>query len=300
MAGFEVYINDKQAILVYMKFFKDRKSGVLLLVLMVLVLIVGWVSVNMYKSRSAENAIIAAKEEVRRTEMVVDGKTLYKYVKVTDGCAIHFEGECLLVRSGPGRDFEVVSRLRNDMVLQVEKSVEGDGLTWYKIKFDEHLFYPERLASEWYIAADYLEAFYDEGDKTTWENDYATSTKEIAVDLTEQKLTATENGEVFMRVDISSGLEDTPTPRGVFKVFKKTPSRYMQGPLPGSSSDQSYDLPGVPWNLYFTEDGAVIHGAYWHDSFGTEYSHGCVNLLPAEAQRLYEWAGLGTKVTVTD
>ncbi|MCR4306356.1 MAG: L,D-transpeptidase, partial [Candidatus Yonathbacteria bacterium] len=90
-----------------------------------------------------------------------------------------------------------------------------------------------------------------------------------------------------------------PTPRGTFTIFKKTPSRYMQGPIP-DIADQYYDLPGVPWNLYFTHEGAVIHGAYWHDSFGSAYSHGCVNLPPEQARKLYNWADLGTGVIVKD
>ena len=103
-----------------------------------------------------------------------------------------------------------------------------------------------------------------------------------------------------MELPISTGLELTPTETGTFTVFKKTPSRYMQGPLPGFVDRQAYDLPGVPWNLYFTQGGAVIHGAYWHNSFGKPYSHGCVNLPPQQAKKLYNWAPLGTKVIVTD
>ena len=102
-----------------------------------------------------------------------------------------------------------------------------------------------------------------------------------------------------MEEPVSTGLELTPTPRGVFSVYKKTPTRYMQGPLP-DISDQYYDLPGVPWNLYFTKQGAVIHGAYWHNSFGTPWSHGCVNLPPEKARELYLWAELGTQVLVRD
>ena len=71
----------------------------------------------------------------------------------------------------------------------------------------------------------------------------------------------------------------------------------MQGPLPGVS-DQYYDLPGVPWDLYFTKDGAVIHGAYWHDHFGEQWSHGCVNLPTDKAKELYLWAAVGIPVTV--
>ena len=73
----------------------------------------------------------------------------------------------------------------------------------------------------------------------------------------------------------------------------------MQGPIPDISEKQ-YDLPGVPWNLYFTEQGAVIHGAYWHNKFGQLWSSGCVNLPPEKAKKLYLWADLGMEVIVRD
>ena len=73
----------------------------------------------------------------------------------------------------------------------------------------------------------------------------------------------------------------------------------MQGPIPGITN-QYYDLPGVPWDLYFTHQGAAIHGTYWHENFGKQSSHGCVNLPPAQAEKLYRWAGIGTFVIVQD
>jgi hypothetical protein len=250
--------------------------------------------------KQTEVIVIAPEVETEEAIVVPIDETLFEYVEVIDGCDIHFEGDCLLVRSGPGTEFDAVARLRNDMVLKIDGSVTREGMMWYKVVFDEWLRYPERLESDWYVAADYVSVLYDEGDKTIWEHDTATTTKQIVVDLSEQTLTATQDGETYMCADISTGLALTPTPRGTFTVFKKTPSRYMQGPLPGLPSDQSYDLPGVPWNLYFTHGGAVIHGAYWHDSFGSAYSHGCVNLLPEEAKKLYLWADLGIDVVVQD
>ncbi len=226
---------------------------------------------------------------------------LFEYIEVTDGCGPHFEGECLRVRSGPGTDYPTVSRLRNGMVLKVGGKVERDGQSWYKIVFDEWLRYPERLKDDWYVAAPYVRILLDEGSKTIWENEYSTTTKKtIVVDRSEQMVYAYEGGELFLAATTSTGLDFTPTPRGTFKVFKKTPSRYMQGPLPNLPDRQYYDLPGVPWNLYFTEGGAVIHGAYWHNSFGSQYSHGCVNLLPSTAEVIYNWAELGTEVIVRD
>lgn len=193
----------------------------------------------------------------------------------------------------------VVGKLRTDMVLKISDTVQAEGRVWYKIVFDEWLRYPERVSGEWYVAAEYVTLVHDVGEKSLVDSD-ATTTKRIVVDRSEQTLVAYDGEDIFLEAVISTGLELTPTPRGEFTVFKKVPSRYMQGPLPYLKTSDFYDLPGVPWNLYFTEQGAIIHGAYWHDNFGIPYSHGCVNMKPEEAQRLYEWADLGSKVVVQD
>lgn len=246
-----------------------------------------------------EEEVVVLEDEAKTTLPVE--KVLFEYVRIKDSCGVHFNGECVRVRSGPGTDFDVVSRVRNDMVLKIDGKVEHDGIIWYKIVFDEWLRYPERITSDWYVAADFAEVLLDEGDKTVWEDGAASSSNQkIIVDRSDQKLYAYSGEELFMETDISTGLELTPTPRGTFTIYKKTPSRYMQGPLPNLSAQDYYDLPGVPWNMYFTEGGAVIHGAYWHNSFGSPYSHGCVNLAPEEARKLYGWALLGTTVLVRD
>ena len=228
-------------------------------------------------------------------------RVLFEYVAVVDGCNHDFTGECLNVCSGPGEDFPVVAQLRNGIVLKVGGAIEREGETWYQVVFDEWLRYPERVTSDWYVAASYVNVLYDEGEKTSWEGDAATTShKRIVIDRSSQRLYAYERGALYLQTPISTGLELTPTPRGTFTIFKKTPSRYMQGPLPNLVDKQYYDLPGVPWNLYFTHGGAVIHGAYWHDSFGNQYSHGCVNVETTIAKTLYNWAELGTTVVVQD
>ncbi len=247
---------------------------------------------------TTEEAIIIVPPD-RREEILPVRRVLFEYVEVKESCGVHYEGECVNIRSGPGVDFPVVAQMRNNVVLKVDGKVERDGSPWFKIIFDEWLRYPERITTDWFISGAYVDVVLDEGDKTIWDHGTASTTKRIIVDRSEQKLTAYENGTMFMEIPISTGLELTPTPRGTFSVFKKTPSRYMQGPLPGIAG-QYYDLPGVPWNLYFSHEGAVIHGAYWHESFGSPYSHGCVNLPPDKAKELYAWAELGTLVIVED
>lgn len=222
----------------------------------------------------------------------------FNYIEIVDGCGPNFsDGTCVNLREGPGTKYPVAFRLRNGVVLAVADTIEVDGKKWYKILFANELLYPERIKEDVYVAAEYAKLFTDEGNRESLKTGDATTTKRIVVDVSKQKLYAYDGEELFMEEPISTGLEFTPTPRGTFSVFKMTPSRFMQGPIPGVS-DQVYDLPGVPWNLYFTAQGAVIHGAYWHDNFGKKWSHGCVNLSPENARKLYEWAEIGMPVMV--
>lgn len=225
---------------------------------------------------------------------------LARYLIVTDSCGPFFAGECVRVRSGPGTEHPVVGTLRNGMVLKVGETVRENDMTWHEVIFDEWLRYPERLGGKWYVADAFVSIVEAAEPQELSNTIVASSSKRIVVDRSEQTLSAYDGDELIKTYTISTGLELTPTPRGTFSVFYKTPTRYMQGPLPWLLDQQYYDLPGVPWNLYFTEQGAVIHGAYWHDSFGKPYSHGCVNVAPDEARELYEWTPLGTPVIVQD
>lgn len=234
------------------------------------------------------------------------------FIEITDSCGPHFEGACLSVRSGPGTEFPAVGKLRTGVVLAVATTtvIGEDGSEWYHVVFNEWLRYPERVSGEWYVSAAYVRAFADDG---TEESDTPrpslleearkqlglASGKRIIVDRSEQKLYAYDGDTLYLTAPVSTGLDLTPTPRGTFTVYKKTPSRYMQGPLPGVS-DQYYDLPGVPWNMYFTDEGGAIHGAFWHAEFGAQWSHGCVNLPLDTARTLYEWTPIGTPVLVRD
>lgn len=226
-------------------------------------------------------------------------KVLFEYIEVIDSCGPYFEGDCLNVRSGPGEDYPAVYKLRKGIVLKVDGKVERDGRAWYKIIFDEKIRHPDRITTDWYVSADYVRILLDEGDRDSKNPESDPSAKQIIVDRSEQKIYAYEKGELFIEQSISTGLELTPTPRGTFTIYKKTPSRYMQGPIDGIT-DQYYDLPGVPWDLYFTKQGAAIHGTYWHENFGKQSSHGCVNLPLAQAEKLYNWAEVGTRVIVQD
>ena len=220
---------------------------------------------------------------------------LLEYIKVTNSCGPYYNGVCLQIRSAPTTSSEIVYRPRNGVVLKVRDKIVSENVEWYEIAFDEWLLYPERVTGKAYIKADTVVPFFDIGIAT-----HATTTdKKILVNLKEQTLSAYDGKILFLKSKVSTGIKSTPTATGTFQIYRKTPTRYMQGPSPDIGGEY-YDLPGVPWNMYFTADGAAIHGAYWHESFGRPYSHGCVNLPPITAQKLYKWAKVGTKVIIKD
>ena len=249
---------------------------------------------------TGNDSLIPAATILADEEPVPAEPVLHTFIEVMDSCDAHHGGSCVSIRSAPTSTASSALKIRTGAVLPVASSTitDASGRVWHKISFREWIRYPERMSGEWYIADEFVRRFEDVG-AVDLGTTTATTTKRILVDRSEQKLYAYEGDTLFLEVSISTGRDLTPTPRGVFTVYRKTPSRYMQGPLHGIS-DQYYDLPGVPWNMYFTEEGGAIHGAYWHEEFGTPWSHGCVNLPLEAAETLYYWTPLGTQVTVRD
>lgn len=220
----------------------------------------------------------------------------YEYIEITSSCGPQFEGMCIPAYAGPGTEYEEVIDLRNGMILKIKNRVTVNGQTWYRVYFDEWLRYADRVEGDWYVPAVAGRVVKSDGEQILGNQQVAT-TKRIVIDLSDHMIYAYDGNYLYLTTKVSTGIDSTPTPLGTFSVYKKTPSRYMQGPLPGVS-DVPFDLPGVPWNLYFTLDGAVIHGSYWHDRYGTDQSNGCINLPPEIAKILYDWAPLGTPVIV--
>lgn len=110
--------------------------------------------------------------------------------------------------------------------------------------------------------------------------------KWIRVDLGKQRVYAYEGEQLVRQFIISSGLPETPTVTGIFRIWMRTPSQTMSG---GSDRYGAYYLENVQWVQYFYEDYG-FHGTYWHDKFGQPMSHGCVNMTNEDAEWLFKWA----------
>jgi len=78
--------------------------------------------------------------------------------------------------------------------------------------------------------------------------------------------------------------KDFPTPAGSFRIREK----HVTTTMDANEVDNKFELRDVPWVQYF-EKGYAMHAAYWHDEYGTPRSHGCVNLSPIDARRLFLW-----------
>jgi len=124
--------------------------------------------------------------------------------------------------------------------------------------------------------------------------------KHIYIDLSTQTLYAYEGSNQIMKTLISSGKWGR-TPVGNFNIWLKLPVTRMAG---GQGAD-AYNLPNIQWVMYFYRDFGT-HTAYWHNNFGHEMSHGCVNMRLIDAKELYAWADgpegkkLGTAVSTCD
>lgn len=120
--------------------------------------------------------------------------------------------------------------------------------------------------------------------------------RSIEVDLSEQRLYAYERGRLARTFLVSTGTTKYPTPEMETTVLKKIPImdyRWSYGP----GNPDNYFLPGVKYNLNIRPH-YYIHYAYWHNNFGHRMSHGCVNVGLADAQWIYDWAEVGTPVSI--
>ncbi|MBI1863740.1 L,D-transpeptidase [Candidatus Woesebacteria bacterium] len=120
--------------------------------------------------------------------------------------------------------------------------------------------------------------------------------KHIYVDLTTQTLSAYQGDTLYLKTLVSTG-KWRETPTGDFRIWVKLRATRMTG---GEGAD-FYDLPNVPYVMFFGNSqvspglGFSLHGAYWHNNFGHPMSHGCVNMRPIDAEKLYNWVNPTTE-----
>ncbi|MBD3360324.1 L,D-transpeptidase family protein [Candidatus Peregrinibacteria bacterium] len=122
--------------------------------------------------------------------------------------------------------------------------------------------------------------------------------KTIIIDISEQQMYLKLDEQVIRIFPISSGKSSTPTPAGTTYISLKQNVRVAH-------KSPHYIMPKF---MMFRAGGYGIHalpslggdgGWFWteaRDHIGIPVSHGCVRLLPEDADFAYEFANIGTKV----
>ncbi len=158
----------------------------------------------------------------------------------------------------------------------------SDGKVWYEVLDD-------KWNKHYYAPAEHLRFLAPE-ELAPISPDVPDSQKKIQVRLDDQLVVAYENDQPVFATRAATGAVFVAgtytTPFGRFMTYHKRPTRHMAN---GDITSSGYDLPGVPWVMYFTEAGLSLHGTYWHNDFGHPKSHGCINLSVEAAHWLFRW-----------
>ena len=122
--------------------------------------------------------------------------------------------------------------------------------------------------------------------------------KYIDVNLKSQVMVIFEDGKVLDAYMVSSGKRGMETPQGSYQIANKTPRAWSKEfglfmpywmALVSSGKFGIHELPEWP--------GGYKEGV---NHLGTPVSHGCVRLGVGPAERVYDWAEIGTPVVVHD
>jgi len=122
----------------------------------------------------------------------------------------------------------------------------------------------------------------------------------VDVNITEQKMRVKLGGQVIREFNVSTGTFNTPTPIGTFEILNKQELRI-------GSKWPHYHMP--KWQG-FTKWGHGLHslpylandrGVFWSEALnhiGQRVSHGCIRVLPDDAEDLFNLTAIRGKIVI--
>ena len=99
----------------------------------------------------------------------------------------------------------------------------------------------------------------------------------VTIDKSIQQMTVAVDGRPLYQWPVSTGKGGYDTPNGKFKAFRMERDHFSK----------EWDEAPMPFSIFFTQKGHAIHGSLDVKRLGTPASHGCVRLLPANAEKLF-------------
>ena len=179
---------------------------------------------------------------------------------------VYVTASSLNIRCGIGKEYQKIGLLNKYESVLVLKEING----WYLI-----------------ITNDNIVGFVDKSFTKELEDVF------VIIDLSDQRLWLYDNNDLLLSTSIVTGKNDTPTRKGLFKIYKKQTDRYLTG-----EDYRAYV------NYWMPFDGGIgMHDASWRKKFGgniyiKDGSHGCVNIPKNIADDIFEEVEVGTKVLV--
>jgi lipoprotein-anchoring transpeptidase ErfK/SrfK len=126
----------------------------------------------------------------------------------------------------------------------------------------------------------------------------------LDVNLTHQVVVAYQGSTAVYSARMSTGRAGWETPAGTFRVQRRVAKETMSSStLSGLGRElASYKIDNVRWTQYFSDDGKALHENYWkpRDQIGVPSSHGCVGLAAEDAKFLWDFASVGTPISIHD
>jgi hypothetical protein len=134
--------------------------------------------------------------------------------------------------------------------------------------------------------------------------------KLVVVSTENQEAQMYDAGKLVDWTPVTTGGPELPTDHGLFHIYAKISPFTFHSPWPPGSP---FYYPPSPVSYWMPFDGAQgLHDAPWRSNFGPGSNlaptnlgghyilgtHGCVNMPPAAAQFLWDWAPIGTTVAV--
>lgn len=173
-------------------------------------------------------------------------------------------------------------------ILPVDDTVTVGKRSWYHIApkpwFDQRFTNLPLLAlfRNMYVPTDYFEVISAE-EIAPIDQQVDPTQKWIAIDLSQQQLTAYVGNQPVFVSPITTGLKPGWTPEGSFNVCRKSLSWQMQG--------WDFDTVGVSYVVYIDcRKGIAMHSAPWQKlPFGVPRSHGCIRLPEETARWIFRW-----------
>lgn len=223
---------------------------------------------------------------------VLDGSQISKWLSVDDNFKVHFEKEKIKeFVDYIGKTYNTFGKAREFKTSYGDViTVKGGDYGWWLNRAQEESELGELIESGSQVTK--IPAYYQTAQRYG-EDDIGDTYVEI--NLTAQHLFFYHEGELIVETDFVSGnvSKNYGTPTGTYPIQYKERNATLVG--------EDYETPVEYWMPFNRNIG--LHDAPWRSEFGkniylTRGSHGCINMPPKAAKKVYEKIQRGVAVIV--